>query len=84
VHYVALYSRYRKFASCHFVEKEKPKAAINYRKSDCWRYTHVKTLGGGGGRGGHTSLLLSPGAENPSYATGHTVGMADNDDNNDS
>jgi len=34
------------------------------QKTDCWHQTHVGTF-----KGGHTSLLLSPGAENPSYAT---------------
>ena len=38
-----------KFASCHFAEKPKlrqPQSTFN-RKSDCWRYTHVMTWGGG-------------------------------------
>ena len=35
------------------------------QKTDCGRQTHVATFGGGG----RTSLLLPPGAENPSYAT---------------
>jgi len=34
-------------------------------KTDCWCQTHVRTFEGGG----RTSLLLPPGAKNPSYAT---------------
>ena len=61
-----------KFASCYFAEKAKlrqPQSTFN-RKSDCWRYAHVTTLG-------RTSSLLPPGAENPSYATAIRVGSDD-------